>query len=267
MRRSPTLALRRTRQTLTGFRNGWSVLAASAPGPFGGPVLRYDLPSGLVVRCPNVAGARVPVYEVFVEDAYRVGDLVDGLSADATVLDIGAHIGCFSLAVARALPGARVHAYEASPATAAWLRRNIDDNGLQGRVTAHHCAVAARTGSLRFADNAGGSSLNGLTAPAGTALVDVPSVTLRQALTTAGGPVDLVKIDTEGAEYAMVLAGSPADWASVHRVVIEYHDVAGHDWAQLHAFFAEAGLVEIRREPVSPRQGTAWLTRHPADRR
>lgn len=263
MIRTPELATRRVRQTLR-FPNGPRILfdLASSRTPWARDELLFRLRGGGRVHCPNQPGARVPVYEVFSEDAYRMSELVDGLPSDLVALYIGGHIGCFSLALARTVPGARVHSYEASPSTAAWLSRNVTDNGLADRVTVHQQAVSGERGTLEFADNAHGSSLNGLTAPEGsTTLVQVEAVTVEDAIAAAGGRVDLVKIDTEGAEYAMLGATTPATWAGVRRVVMEYHDVEGHRWAELETLFDSAGLHVVRHEPISARQGTVWLAR------
>jgi FkbM family methyltransferase len=263
--RSPRLALRRTRQTLATFENGPRVLweLAAQRLPWGPDEVVFRAGPGLVVHCPNRPGARVPVYEIFAEDAYRLPSVLGGLEAPV-VLDIGGHIGCFALAVAQADPAARVHSYEASPATASWLARNVTANGLVDRITTHHAAVADHRGTLSFADNDGGSSLNGLTAPTGsTHQVEVPCLTFADAVAAAGGRVDVVKIDTEGAEYGIVLGSDPAAWGSVQRVVLEYHDVPGHDWAELRDFFTGVGLAVTSLDEVSARQGTAWLTREP----
>jgi FkbM family methyltransferase len=259
--RSPTLAARRIGQTVRTFDNGWSVLAKLATRRGGDDALDFHLRGGGRIECPNYPGARVPVYEVFAEDAYRIDELTAGLRDDLVALDIGAHIGCFSVALARAVPGARVHSYEASPSTAAWLERNVAANALGSRVSAHASAVSDRVGTISFADNAHGSSLNGLTAPSGATKVDVPCVPIRDAFAAAGDHVDIVKIDTEGAEYTMVLGSDPADWAGVSRVVLEYHDVAGHDRDELVGFFAGAGLEVVDEERASDRQGVLWLAR------
>ena len=261
MSRSPALAARRVRQTF-GFANGPVVLAGlgSALTPWRRAELLFRTRSGLVVSCPNHAGARVPVYEVFAEDTYRLDDLVAGLPERPVVLDIGAQIGCFSLAVAERLPDASVHAYEASPSTARWLTRNVAYNGLAGRVRAYAVAVSDHDGTLELADNVHASALNGLTATEG-AMVTVPCRTFAGVVADAGGRVDLVKLDTEGAEYGIVLGSRPEDWAGVRTLVMEYHDVPGHSWAELAEFLATAGLHEVAHEPAGPRQGTVWLRR------
>lgn len=263
MSRRPSLAVRRVRQTLQ-YSNGVPLLfhLVSARTPWARPALTYRLRGGGEVSCPNVAGARVPIYEVFSEDAYRMKETLSGLPPALVALDIGGQVGCFSLALVRAAKRVRVHAYEASPSTAQWLRRNVSANGFDDSVTVHATAVSDHEGTLEFADNGQASGLNGLTAPAGSAdLVSVPCIPFATAVAEAGGRVDLVKIDTEGAEYDIVLGSSPADWTSVSRVVMEYHDVPGHSWDELSAFFTSCGFTLRRHEPAGARQGTVWLAR------
>lgn len=254
---------RRVRQTVTAFENGGRVLADLARHRFSGSPedLTFALPHGATVTCPNLPGARVPVYEVFAENAYGLDWFTGDLGPDAVALDVGGHIGCFALAFAWAHPGGLVHAYEASPTTAAYLTRNIVDNGLTDRVTAHAVALSDEPGMLEFSDHSAGSALNGLTAPSDENLVRIPAITFAEAVAAVGRPVDVVKIDTEGAEYAIVLGSAPEDWAGISRVVLEYHDVPGHDRAELEEFLARAGLRVKRHEPVTDRLGTLWLTR------
>lgn len=257
--RSPMLTLRRTAQTLSTFQNGPALLAGLA-GWGSKKSLLFRTRAGCTVACPNFPGARVPIYEVFAEDAYRIRKLGD-LGTNPVILDIGAHIGCFSLAAAMTYRTATIAAYEASPSTATWLARNIADNGLAERVTTHAAAISNHDGVIKFADNARGSSLNGLTASSDTAQVEVPCVRLSRVLAELGPRISLVKIDTEGAEYGMVAGTQPSDWAGVERVVLEYHDVDGHTWSELRDFFTESGLIVHRIEEASARQGTAWLAR------
>lgn len=261
--RSPQHALRRVRQTFE-FANGASVLAslASARTPWKREELTFRTKGGTTVACPNVAGARLAVYEHFVEDSYRIGELTAGLRDDFVVLDVGAQVGAFALAITAAVPNASVHAYEASPATAAWLQRNVDANGRGDRIRVHASAIADHVGSLEFADLGGASVHNGITAPEGATLVQVPCTTFAEAMTVAGGQVEILKMDAEGAEYDSILSSDPAIWSSVQRVVMEYHPVAGHSWSELEDFFAGVGLGLVRDQPEDrPGLGLAWLAR------
>ncbi len=261
LRRSPKLAARRVRQTLS-FDNRGRVLVdlALAATPFSRDELRVEVGHGISITCPNRPGARVPIYEVFSEDCYRLDEMAEQLGEASVVVDIGGQVGCFTVAVASRLPGATVHTYEASDTSAEWLSRNVRANGLGDRVHVHAIAVSDHAGTLEFVESGDASVLSGVTAPGGSR-VEVPCIPVRQAIDDAGGTVDLLKLDTEGAEYAIVLGSRPDDWRGVRNVVMEYHDVPGHDWAELETFFSTAGLEVTAREPVSPRQGTAWLSR------
>jgi FkbM family methyltransferase len=264
MTRAPSLVARRVRQTVTGFDNGFALLAAMATrGVSGRPRdLRYRFGGDGSITVPNVPGARVPVYELFVEDDYRLAWFTSDLDDDSVALDIGAHVGCFSVAFARMHPGARIDAYEASPSTAEYLMRNLADNNLGGRVHGNNLAVQGVAGTLELSDNGAASGHNGVLHLAeGGPRVSVRSVSMAEALTASGRTADLVKIDTEGGEYDMVLGSRPEDWAGVRRVVLEYHDLPGHSWEELEEFFTAAGLKLIEREQFTPRLGMAWLSR------
>ena len=257
--------VRRLLQTLTQFDNGPQLITQFVKKRMTGKPdeVLFHLKDGLVITSPNNSGTRSTVFEILVEDMYRLKWFTSGLGPTPVAVDIGAHIGSFSLAFTRLYPAGIVGAYEASPLTASYLKRNVQANRLTDRVDVHAEAVSAARGTLAFADNGGGSPVNGLTAPAGTAMIDVPCVTLSEAFSARGVPVDVVKIDTEGAEYGMILASSENDWASVRRVVIEYHDVPGHSWSELQAFFTRLGFAEAVHESVDGQLGTVWLTRDP----
>jgi len=251
-------AFRRVRQTLTAFDNGATVLVDMARRA---DELNFRFDHGRTISLPNVPGARVPVYEILAENAYRLDWFTADLPAEFGVLDIGGHVGCFSVALAALRPGARVWTFEASPSTAAYTQRNVEQNGFADRVDVRNVAVSSKAGTLEFADNGGGSGLNGITSPADAPRISVPAITFQDARALASLPVRLVKIDTEGAEYDIVLGSDPEEWRDVERVVLEYHDVPGHGWPELESFFAEAGLVEVAREDTTDRLGTVWLSR------
>lgn len=251
---------RRVRQSFTHFENGprlvWDMLRSREM------VVRTR--SGITMHVPNVPGARFPVYEVNADDVYRLGELLDGLRPDFVGIDVGGHIGSFSTAVLNRFPAATMHAYEASPSTADWLERNAVANGLQEHLHVHREAVSDHEGTLEFVDNGQASAHNGLTAPDGLGtVVSVPCVTFAQAHAAAGGHVDLVKSDAEGAEYGFILTSDPALWASVQRIVMEYHPVEGHSLGDLVAYFEAVGISLVRDEPSPdvPGLGNAWFAR------
>ncbi|WP_436697957.1 FkbM family methyltransferase [Nocardioides sp. BYT-33-1] len=232
--------------------------------------MTFRMRNGYVVTCPNVNGARFPLYEIFADDAYHLGELTAGVDADAAVLDVGGQIGSFSLALARVLPKSRIHVYEASPVSASYITRNVEDNGLGATITVHGEAMAGEPGEFTFVDSGTASGHNGLTAPGwmkeqGATEVTVPAQSFDRAvgeIEAEGRAVQIVKMDVEGAEYDIVLRSSPASWAQVRKVVMEYHPVEGHTLDELLAFFAAVGLEPGRHDPgLRPGLGVIWLSR------
>ena len=114
------------------------------------------------------------------------------------VLDLGAHVGTFSLAAAAL--GYEVLAVEASPRNAALLQASIEANEFR-QIRLIHAAVSDRSGSLEFCANGpwGHVSTGHTVVPT----VRVPAVTAEQILDDHGWDrVDFVKIDIEGSEVA-----------------------------------------------------------------
>lgn len=264
---------RRVSQTVRVFRN-WPVLLKNMGGArFGGSAaeLTFTTRRGVTLSCPNVPGARLPMYEQYADDCYDL-DWVLGGRRDASlqVLDVGAHVGAFATNLAWSGPQVRVECYEPSPESAKFLRRNVEQNGLGARVRVHELALSGEAGSAWLDDNSGGSVHNGLVAAdhrlvegndalGARSTIAVTTSTFDQASANAPAPFDVVKMDCEGGEYALVYASTAANWDSVQRIVMEYHPVVGESWDELRTFFERLGFVVVKHRSDSPGLGTAWL--------
>jgi FkbM family methyltransferase len=267
MSKQSKIARARITQTPKTFSNWLSLLGAIAGSKIGrGPeTLQFRTRSGVRIDCPNRRGARVPVYEIFAEDVYQLrpflGPLLD---RPIQVIDIGAHIGTFACRLTQLHPQASLMCFEPSPTTAQFLRRNVALNGIGDRVTVFERALARVGGHADFDDNGAGSGLNGLVSAnhhTGT-VTEVQTISFDDAVAAAPAPVDVVKIDCEGGEYDLVLGSSAASWASVQRVVIEYHPVPGQTWTELRAFFETVGL-SVQAADEAAGYGCVWLSRDP----
>jgi len=157
--------LRRVVQTRRTFANWPTLLRGMAGERFGSGADQLDFVtrSGIRMSCPNVPGARLPIYEQFADDSYRLREFLAPLQGrPIQVLDVGAHIGSFSINLATLHPESRIECYEPSPQSVEYLQRNIDQNGLGARIVAHEAALAATAGTALFDDNDGASVHNGL---------------------------------------------------------------------------------------------------------
>ena len=132
------------------------------------------------------------------------------LQPGMAVLDVGAHIGYFSLVAARhvGLTG-RVWSFEPDPANRASLERNVATNRMTNQISVVPVAVASAVGEsslYRVAGDTGSSTLYPSKETAGERIA-VITTSLDVWADSEGWPsIDLVKMDAEGAE-GVVLAG------------------------------------------------------------
>jgi FkbM family methyltransferase len=135
------------------------------------------------------------------------------------VIDAGAHVGTFSLRVA---PYAReVIALEPAPENFELLRRNIDRNdaGVVRPVARALWHAEGRVG-FRTGRHTGAGHLS----EANGASFDVETTTLDELVAEAGD-VDLLKLDIEGAELAIIEAARPETLERISTIVAELHGV------------------------------------------
>jgi FkbM family methyltransferase len=190
--------------------------------------------------------------EPFVFDRYEpVTDahLADALRPGMVVLDIGAHVGYYTLVAARAVgPSGKVHAFEPCAETLSLLRTNVRANGF-ANVEIHPFAAGSGD-SKRTLHVTGSSDSHGLFPHPLTETVRTTEVRTVRAAQVIQGRVDLVKIDVEGAEFE-VLDGMrdlvSSEDPSV--LVIEWNPAclrnAGQDPLELPRCLAELGFTNI----------------------
>jgi FkbM family methyltransferase len=142
-------------------------------------------------------------------------------AAAPRILDCGANIGLASLFFRRAYPHARITAFEADPALFAILQLNLGANDASA-VDSQHAAIWTSGGALTFHCEGSDSGMIGsLPGAVGGRRATVPSQRLRDILDTE--PVDLLKLDIEGAEHA-VLADCEPVLHRVKAIVMDLHE-------------------------------------------
>jgi FkbM family methyltransferase len=197
--------------------------------------------------------------EIFLDNCYA-RELA--LPENPIVVDVGGFIGDFSLYAVKRLNARRVIVCEPSPRNWALLLKNIADNGYEARIEPVNKAVTD-----------GGNAMMNIEAPdeqqcmvsayspADQPLTVVPGISLSQLLHDHGiESVDLLKIDCEGGEYA-ILDGTPTEvFKRIRNIVFEYHDIE-QGWAKLqntkqrlrtegYALRARRGLILASRPPA-----------------
>lgn len=192
------------------------------------------------------------------EDEYGLKDL--HLSGQA--LDIGAHIGGVTVALALDNPDLHVTAVEAVPPNIELLRENVERAGVSDRVTVIHAAAGkGKTATVKWAFE-GSGDVGSHNAFVGNALLDVPVqphestvLPVRTLASLVGDGVSFLKIDCEGCEWPL-LGRSLSKVARVHG---EWHPTDGHVRADIAAVLSKAGFTFTFSGPLAGPGGfEAW---------
>lgn len=200
--------------------------------------------TGVAYRCRRSASDIGAVEEAW--KAYSPG--LPRLRTGAVVVDVGAHIGGFSVPLARLHPTARLLCFEPDPESFALLQENLRRNGI-ARAEAVPAAVAARAGRRPLypcPESPVRSSLfrsEGRGAAVRVDCVSLPGIAARRGLAR----VDLLKIDAEGAEHDILLPHARFLRERVDRIIVEAHPRGRRDAGTLSGFLRAAGFAVRRR--------------------
>jgi FkbM family methyltransferase len=173
--------------------------------------------AGRRVRLEDAASFLVDVEEIFRRGVY---DFVPA-NASPRILDCGANIGLATIYFKLRFPAARVTAFEPDPALCDALRANVATFAFAA-VEVRQEAVWTAATTLEFVREGAHSGRVAWGNERGP-LLAVPAVRLRDLLTA---PVDLLKLDIEGAETE-VLCDCASALDNVTALFVEYHSRAG----------------------------------------
>lgn len=209
--------------------------------PYAQPVVT---PAGRISPTLRSHHDAITLQEVFARQDYRAGaDL-------GTVVDLGSNIGLSALYFLTRNDRSRVWCYEPVPGNVAALRANLA--GYESRYTVREAAVADRAGMLEF-----GVEPSGRYGGLGAALQETIHVETREindvlaeALAEAGA-IDLLKLDTEGAEVASVRAIAPEHLRRIRTIVFETDERVNPDPARFRLSYACMTCRLDRRTPLA----------------
>jgi FkbM family methyltransferase len=222
----------------------------------------YTFPDGFRCYSHSAAQETQLIYnEIFVKEEYLGGTL--SLDNCRYVVDVGANIGIFTLFAKLRNPAVVVHAFEPIKATYDVLLKNIELHGLTD-VYPHNCALGNVDGTerrLTFYPNAAGITTaypeskealkRHLTEVLGQETANyifhapqvhnVQTRTLSALLDEAVIPaIDLLKIDVEGDELAVLQGIAPQHYPLVRQISAEVHSDAL--WAEIQPLLTRQGF-------------------------
>ncbi len=142
---------------------------------------------------------------------------------DATVIDIGGHIGSFAALAGILAKNGRVYTFEPDTDNFRQLQENISINKL-GNVRAHNMAVTNTSGKRTFFKDHLNCAEGGFFKKGGSS-VEVPTLTLEDIFRTNNiTSCDLLKIDCEGSEYEILLGAPDSILNKIKKISMELHN-------------------------------------------
>ena len=208
--------------------------------------VRIRRAGGTRVRVRPVGSDLATIAEIFHEEVY--GGLANVVRAPASVIDLGAHVGLSSLYFLRMFPSARVLAVEPNPESFALLETNLRPWIVAGRCRlvrgaawSDDCLLAPSSDNEPHAH--AGFSVR--PAPPGDS-EPIQGYSMETLLGMTDAPiVDVVKMDVEGAESALLSAD--VDWLrTVRCLAVEFHG-ASRSELKFDALMARAGFVVVEQ--------------------
>lgn len=185
--------------------------------------------------------------EIFTEDLYYF----ESDKIDPVILDIGANIGLATLYFKKHYPHAKITAVEPVAKNFKLLEQNIFENNLSNTY-ALELAVTAKPGVLTLYTDSNNNwhSTAGIiegnwTKSQITTPVEVKAVTLSSLINQ---PIDLLKIDIEGAEQVALKETAPK-LNLVKQILCEFHPVPGQNLAELVKHLEQTGFkIELYKK-------------------
>jgi FkbM family methyltransferase len=211
------------------------------------------------------------VKEVVLFDTYGLQDLHKEGMQISQIVDVGAHIGGFSLFANKLWPFAQILAFEPDPDNFKLLRENITGNVAYNITPVQAALTDGISGEMdlnvmpnKATENTGASSL--FIEPTGSTVVRVKTLDATRALTAAGfTDVDILKLDCEASEAPILenlfrsgllqhcpfIVGEWHGQAQLDRVVAIMNHAAKSSW---HSTAPGIGLFAARFDVAARRE-------------
>jgi len=160
-------------------------------------------------------------HEIWDHERYTAGS-ISVVARHGTIVDIGAHIGLFSLFASKVLQANRIISVEPDSANFELLSKNISANHVEN-ASLVKAAIAGESGEKRIyntSSNTGGHSLYAR----GVSSTAVRTVSLTELFKASSiSDCSLLKMDCEGAEMEILENAPDKLLRNVSAISLEYH--------------------------------------------
>lgn len=231
--------------------HSWS-LTRNSSQPFvpGSPLHNHQWNGHSVHYRPGTSDAHL-IYGILLKKGKKAEYRLPVKLAPKVILDIGANIGISALFFADQFPQADIYAFEPMPENFAVLQRNAEGK----RITPINVALDATDGQRELILSPHESNFGGLSFYQRGAAADARRVTVTtrnpaSLLRELGvNKVDMIKIDTEGAEHSILVAFDAKLLQEVTWITGELH---GEQDFELLAYLSQWFDIELKRNFKKP---------------
>lgn len=194
--------------------------------------------------------------EFFVDKMYRTTESLVSQTTNP-ILDIGAHIGCFSVFARKLNSHSPIIALEPEPNNFKLLKENLKLNHCENIITKQMALVGCHpefiSGSQKMLkqvqhDNSiilylNEDSHNHSTFYETAESIIVPAITLEDLIIKNKlKKIGILKIDIEGEEFSVIKNIKPKTWSIIENIILEYHDFRGNDHNDLENIIRSHGF-------------------------
>jgi FkbM family methyltransferase len=204
----------------------------------------YFFKNGQKIRVRSGSIDKMIVKEIFIDNCY----IPQGFEIQKgdTVVDIGAHIGVFSVFASKF--ASKIYSFEPSDENFKVLKENIAINNINNVVIPFNLAVSDNTGErVLFVspNNSAGHSFYAHESLHKNKEIIVSTVSLEDFVTSNNiSVIDFLKIDCEGGEYNILLECSAKVLSIVKKISMEYHNIdSNRNVSVLENFFKKNGFT------------------------
>ncbi|MEM0118112.1 MAG: FkbM family methyltransferase [Conexivisphaerales archaeon] len=214
----------------------------------------YKLRDGAKFSIPTNRNVIGLFNEVYFGDCYDLGSIVEH-EKPLTIVDVGAHIGIFTVLAARRIPDSKVYAYEPSPYNYQFLVENVKLNGLEKRVHTFSMAVAGEEQDrlLFLHPDTVGNTLYPYPESKFPAVLRHTTTLDKILETNKLERVDLLKIDCEDAELEIFESTDESTFRRITRISIEMRSNHVTELLKLlrtQGYQATSRVADIKRKLV-----------------
>jgi len=187
--------------------------------------------------------------ELFLDNQYRFCDDAIKKAKDC-IVDIGGHLGFFSLYASLLNADVPIYAFEPHIGNYEMLKKNLKENRIRN-VYPKQLAVSDKVGQIELQlskEDLNHSILEPIEATGEAQIVQ--TTTLERIFQKNNiGHCDLIKIDCEGAEFALIYATSDEIFDKVSNIFLEYHDWTDGQNSEELKRFLEKKRFKVEKYP------------------